>query len=341
MIHWLADEDEATWVNEGMAELAMWLYGRPDTISNFNTAPDNDLTTFNGAWADYIKTYLWSLYFYEQFGGQNAVYTLVSKAANSVAGYEDTFDALGSPLNFSDAFANWVIANYLDDPALDQGQYGYVGDDLPPFSAVTKSTYPVPPTNASVNRYAADYVKFVTGLPQRLRFDGNDIGTWRPRVILMNAGVGQQVLDIPLDGVDAGYVNLFDFGETQDQVVLAIAKLNPSGLTSYTYETQAIPALVGDGELAGATGLAVAPNPGAAGGTIRLTLEREQQIAATIFDPAGRVVREIAAGRLAAGPQSLVWDGRDAQGRNVPAGLYYVRVGGEAGEASATWVQVR
>jgi len=37
MIHWNGDPNEEAWVDEGLAELAMWFYGNPDTISGFNT----------------------------------------------------------------------------------------------------------------------------------------------------------------------------------------------------------------------------------------------------------------------------------------------------------------
>jgi hypothetical protein len=115
MIHWNHDSDEASWVDEGMAELAMWFYGAPDNISSFNSNPDNSLIVWNGDWADYIKTYLWSLYFYEQYGGQPSVYAVVQEPANSIQGYENVLDNLGYSQNFEDVFADWTVANYLDD----------------------------------------------------------------------------------------------------------------------------------------------------------------------------------------------------------------------------------
>ena len=36
MIHWAGDENESTWVDEGMAELAMVHFGLPDPITSFN-----------------------------------------------------------------------------------------------------------------------------------------------------------------------------------------------------------------------------------------------------------------------------------------------------------------
>ena len=46
----------------------------------------------------------------------------------------------------------------------------------------------------------------------------------------------------------------------------------------------------------------------------------------SVHDLAGRIVRVLQPGTLAEGPQELVWDGLDAQGRRVPAGLYLYRL---------------
>lgn len=340
MIHWLTDADEDSWVDEGMGELGMWLYGHPDAVVQFPLAPDNDLTGWTGAFSDYVKTYLWSLYFYEQLGGQPAVWALTHEQANGVLGYENVLDALGSPLNFTDLFANWTCANYLDNPTLEQGQYGYLGETLPVFTAVQKSTYPVPLTSATVSRYAADYVKFVNGSPMRLRFDGADAGTWRPRVLFLNAGVAQRVADLPLNAVDAGSFDLVDFGETHDTAVLVIAKTAPSGPTSYQYWTESVPAAIGE-----AAGLALrlgsgSPNPLRGAGTITCELPRAQGIDLSIFDSSGRIVRTLASGLVPAGRRDLSWDARDASGRIAPPGVYFVRLQAEDGEAVARWVRL-
>jgi len=50
----------------------------------------------------------------------------------------------------------------------------------------------------------------------------------------------------------------------------------------------------------------------------------------------GREVRAVARGtKLEAGPQHLVWDGRDAGGRETGAGVYFVRLKTER----ATWTR--
>jgi hypothetical protein len=342
MIHWLADDDEETWVNEGMSELAMWLYGHPDQITGFPANPDNDLTTFNGQFADYVKVYLWSLYFYEQFGGEATCWDLVHNTLNGIPGFDSTLDQIGSPLSFNDAYANWIVANFIDDTTFDHGEYGYQGTALPAFNAVTKNTYPVPPTNGAVARYAADYVKFVSGTPQRLRFDGADVGTWRPRVIFRNGTTTQQVVDVPLDANDLGTVDLFGFGTTFDTAILVVGKTAPSSATSYQYATEGIPA-----DVAGSSGARYfrlgpgQPNPmQEAGGRIDLELPRGGDALVSVVDAGGRIVRELASGPMDAGVHSLVWDGRDSHGRAVPSGVYYVRAKANEGTVVSRWVRL-
>ena len=46
----------------------------------------------------------------------------------------------------------------------------------------------------------------------------------------------------------------------------------------------------------------------------------------TVYDVAGRHVRTLAQGTLAAGTQVREWDGRDTRGRPVTAGIYLVRL---------------
>jgi hypothetical protein len=49
---------------------------------------------------------------------------------------------------------------------------------------------------------------------------------------------------------------------------------------------------------------------------------------AGIFDLRGRVVAELASGPRTPGTQRLLWDGRDARGLRVAAGVYFLRVDG-------------
>ncbi len=329
MIHWLADSNEASWLNEGLAELAMWLYGRPDDVVAFPNAPDNSLTNFTGAFVDYVKVYLWSLYFYEHFGGQAAILDLVAEPLNGPAGVQQTLNDFGYGVTFGELVADWTTANYLDDPTLEGGRYNYAGEDLPPFFAVTRNAYPVPPTNTTVNHYAADYVKFVNGQPQELSFDGTDTSDWTARVIRYEAGVPTSVETMVLDSADAGVSYLHGFGTTYDQIVLMVANVSTTGGTGYSYATDAIPTSV-DGSPSGeGPRLRLAgPNPFAHDTSLQLRLDAAGPVRATVHGADGSLLRVLAEGTFGAGPHTLRWDGRDERSRPVPAGAYWVRVAG-------------
>jgi len=88
---------------------------------------------------------------------------------------------------------------------------------------------------------------------------------------------------------------------------------------------------------AGAAGIRrVSPNPAATAQRIEFTLARAApQGALEILDLAGRVVWRSPLAGLAAGPQEARWDGRDAGGRAVAAGLYFVRLAGAGPGAQA------
>lgn len=336
MLHWLADDDELTWLNEGCSELAMWLFGRPDDVVSFPSVPDNNLTSWSSGFADYVKVYLWTLYLYEHFGGQATILNLVSQISNSTTSVQSTLQAQGYTETVAQVVRDWTTANFLDDPALAGGKYNYAGEDLPTFSSVLKSAYPVPSTNANVNHYAADYVKFINGVPQRLFFDGGDTSDWAVRVIPYLAGVPLSVEDVALDGVDAGFFDLPQFGTAYDQVILQVTNVSSAGLTSYQYRTEAEPASVGGWGLGEALALRVeGANPSRAGGTLRLQLAGAGTVEVSLFDATGKRIRTLAAAEFESGFHDLHWDGRDDRGNPAPAGIYYARAAARSGSANA------
>ena len=84
-------------------------------------------------------------------------------------------------------------------------------------------------------------------------------------------------------------------------------------------------------ELAASDGIfAVAPakpNPFNPATTIEYSLRQTSQIRLAIYNTLGQEVRVLAEGRQVAGVYSAVWDGRDAAGSSVAAGVYLYRLG--------------
>ncbi len=177
MIHWYNDQNEDTWLNEGFSELAAHLNGystggfemafgmRSDT--QLNSWPDET----GAAAPNYGAAYLFTLYFLERFG-EEATRALVAHPANGIASVDAVLLEFG--YGFDELFADWVVANYLDDPSLEDGRYGYrelwmgVGDVYP------LDHYPVE-GKETVHQYAADYIAFQPRRDLKIDFQG---ATW-------------------------------------------------------------------------------------------------------------------------------------------------------------------
>jgi hypothetical protein len=363
MIHWKYDDDEDIWVDEGMAEFAMWLYGRPDQIAAFNENPDLPLTEWGGMgeenYAHYIKAYLWSLYFFERYGGRDAVYAVVHESANSIAGYENVLDDLGCEEDVADVFADWAVANFLDDPTLADGRYGYVGEELPPFSVVdTYAAYPVPDQTESVGHWATDYYRFCDfgGISTlELGFDGADSNVFAVWALVLRGDGSTEVRRMSLDPeTQAGTLGVARLNTPDNEVILVVAGVSDYGSGTYLFNAEPNSAGVGDwvwndptafgGGGAAVLSLSAGPNPTRGHVLLEITWQGTQAEtpSVAVYDAMGRLVRSLAtpsqwlhgnpgsglcAGDSADEPGTitLTWNGHDASGRSVAPGVYYAR----------------
>jgi hypothetical protein len=263
MLHWYQDPDEDLWVDEGCAELAMFLYGHPDTVSGFNGNSDNDLTAWNGTWADYIKTYLWTLYLYEHYGEGSAdpvdlIWELVHEQANSITGVNNALDTVDAGTTFEEIIPDWVAANFLDleDEELFDGRYSYFGEDLPVFTpASIHDSYPASGSN-SLSRYAGEYVLFLEpGRGPEITewlygtFDGHDASDFTVDVLRIDSGDETATEVVRLD-LDSGNWSVFDapeFPYLHDRVVLTTTRPTAAGPGTYDYQARVSETGVGDG----------------------------------------------------------------------------------------------
>jgi immune inhibitor A len=168
MIHWYNDANEETWVNEGLSELAMALngYDTGGTERAFVRTPDTQLNAWGNSpsesIAHYGGSYLFMSYFLERFG-EDMMRQVVAHPANGADGFNAVLAAEGYPQRFDDIFADWLAANYLHDPTLGEGLWGYRDLSVNSVDLDTQhSEYPVQ-RESTVNQYAADYVTFEDG----------------------------------------------------------------------------------------------------------------------------------------------------------------------------------
>jgi len=224
LIHWNHDPNEETWVNEGCSEYAMFLIGHYQheiiSIGLFLSDPDNSLTTWEGRLEDYGQVFLWTLYLSEHYGGPDLIRNLVAEPANGIEGINNALGTSGYPnTNFTTIFSDWVIANYLDDPTLEDGEYGYQGIDLPQITpSALHLFYPVPVTQATVSGWAADYIEFRQGQSLTINFDGEATAPYGVRVIKMGQEVAVQGLE--LDENRDGTITIPEFGDLYQKVIL-------------------------------------------------------------------------------------------------------------------------
>lgn len=67
-------------------------------------------------------------------------------------------------------------------------------------------------------------------------------------------------------------------------------------------------------------------NPAHGSASLRYTLSREGEARLVVFDPAGRVVKLLAAGQQQSGDHQVRWDGRADSGHALASGLYFARL---------------
>ncbi len=134
LVHFDQDPDEPSWVDEGCADLAMYLcgYGHwTSHIANYLIYHWFTALTFWGnGLEDYGASYLFALYMYEKFG-IDFIKDMVQEQANGIEGIQKTLYKHGYLMHFDTLFDRWTIANYLDDPSKGGGWYGYNLLDIP------------------------------------------------------------------------------------------------------------------------------------------------------------------------------------------------------------------
>lgn len=165
MIHWRTDPNEESWVSEGFSELAELLcgYSKANRLSTYFAHSDIALEKWSADAATtsqhYSAAFLFSAYYAQRFGPQ-AVRRLVLNKLNGISGYDSVLQALGTGMTFEDLFADWVVANYVDDLGSD-APYAYEGFDVSVKPQTNVAEY-AGKINGTVSPFGADYIALVS-----------------------------------------------------------------------------------------------------------------------------------------------------------------------------------
>lgn len=194
MIRANIQDNDSIWLNEGLSSFtSLYLYQDANAAISFLGAPQTQLNTWSedGPRAPhYGAAMLFMTYFFERYGLE----ALQAVSADPGIGFE-SFDRVlretGQP-SVNDLFADWAVANFVLNPALDDGRYGY--RLLPPgmpsaTPEVLVSSYPYQGQN-SANQYSADYT-VLTNLGGAESLDIQISGPVEVQLIPTDAASGQ------------------------------------------------------------------------------------------------------------------------------------------------------
>jgi hypothetical protein len=165
LIQWGEDPEESTWVDEGLAVYAEYFLGFnvKDRIAAYENNQDVSLINWAEAVESYGAAFLFFAYISERFGGPDTVAAIMKDDKQDTVGVEDALAQLGKVVTFNDIFSDWTIANYLDDPNVYGGIYGYSTLDVKLKSSVVETQYPINEKSDMVLPWSARYIEFQRG----------------------------------------------------------------------------------------------------------------------------------------------------------------------------------
>jgi len=193
MIQFPADRNDASWINEGFAEVGAFLNGYDVGGWDFSYAaePDLQLTDWSGDISNngphYGQSFLYLTYFLDRFG-EEATKALTNNAENSLASVDDTLAQLnltdpltGKTVTADDVFMDWAAALFLRDENIGDGRYTYNNYPDAPKAESTSTISNCPQTTGgTVNQYGIDYIEIDCAGDHTLYFNGSTVANLLP-----------------------------------------------------------------------------------------------------------------------------------------------------------------
>ncbi len=179
MIEYNVARRSPLWFNEGMSTLAQDLNGfiEQGLPHAYLSDPDLQLTTFSQGSLDpakfeghYGASQLFLRYFQEQYAGEGGLAELIkADAGNNLEAFTPIAARKRSDIkSFADIYADWAVANVLNNPAVADGRYAY--QLLPDRAAMHELQ---PDESTTVSQFGVDYYGELQG-PLTINFDGAD-----------------------------------------------------------------------------------------------------------------------------------------------------------------------
>lgn len=163
--------EEEVWLNEARSEYAPTICGYDsnyaasnlaDRISVFLTSPSDSLTEWKNNMADYGSASLFMQYLVGRFG-KDVLNRMVLNEKVGIASINQALADLSAGRTFSDVFADWTLANYLNDCSVEpKNTYCYLNPDL------------------TSQRVHVDYTASYSGFPNLIVSRSSAVKDWSP-----------------------------------------------------------------------------------------------------------------------------------------------------------------
>ncbi|MEZ4387467.1 MAG: FlgD immunoglobulin-like domain containing protein [Candidatus Krumholzibacteriia bacterium] len=168
----------------------------------------------------------------------------------------------------------------------------------------------------------------ITGLSMSLRVGGTD-DPEHCYVALMDAATDTMIYRESGDGqttMTERWWDLVPYDGREVYVAIVDAAVDGHINVDHIKETMTALAVEPTTAAAGLTDLGPRPNPGNPQVALQFTSSAATVGRATVYDLRGRRIWQTPAGPIAAGPNTLVWPGRDDRGLRAPGGVYLYRI---------------
>jgi len=178
MIHWHEDRNEDTWLNEGFSVLAEVVNGYPmgEQTRRFLDEPDLQLTGWSedNTGPHYGAAGMFTYYFWQRFG-EEATQALARHPENGMAGIDAVLAERDAGLSATDLFADWVVANLVNDADATAGVFGYKSE-VEGTANWSEQVVSFPEEiKGDVHQYGTDYIKVVGKGPVQVTFQGERV----------------------------------------------------------------------------------------------------------------------------------------------------------------------
>lgn len=173
-LHWHADPNEESWINEGLSTLAEELNGFfTPSVRVFERSPEVQLTQWeeepgnNGP--HYAAAHLFLRYLANHWGGYERLKELVAEAKDSIQGVDAWLERGGYRERFRDVFKSWAIANLSTGSSDPRHRYPDLQVRVQPGRRLSESV----PMTDEARQYSTKYVELrPSGEAAAVSFEG-------------------------------------------------------------------------------------------------------------------------------------------------------------------------